>query len=312
MTQQVIVRQGASAVEVKRNTGPIRVVGKTPAGAGSLLAANNLSDLGNTTTAQQNLGVRETLTANRTYYVNASTGSDSNDGLSSGNAFATLQKAADVIWGTLDLYGFDVTVDIANGTYTSNLALSGRLTGKGTVTFSGDTTTPSNVLISTSGHCIDAGEAAEVTVEGVKFTSSANGAIFCESAIVHVREVDFGTVDDRHMDARRGGTIFCDTNYSITGGGKNHFYAVEMGMIVAGGRTVTITGTLNFSNAFTFGQNLSYLRCNAMTFSGDAASTTGTEYLIQKISACNIGGATVSGYFPGDSAGSTSDGGIIG
>ena len=85
---------------------------------GLLAAANNLSDLASTAAARANLGVREQLTANRTYYVRTD-GSDGNNGLanSSGGAFLTIQKAIDTV-AALDLSIYNVTVQVADGTYT--------------------------------------------------------------------------------------------------------------------------------------------------------------------------------------------------
>lgn len=253
---------------------------------------------------------RETLTGNRTYHV-ATTGSDSNDGLSSGAPFATLQKATDTVWDTLDLYGNTVTIDVADGTYTAGVSISGRLTGKGNVIFQGDTSTPGNVVISTSGDCFNVQGRAALTLEGLKLTSSGGDAIHCEGGVVNVREADFGTVGFRHIDCRRFGQVFLDEDYTISGGGRNHFYAVENGMIICPNRTINIVGTLNFSSVFAYATDLSLLRATNLTFTGDAANTTGKEYNILANSLCNIGGASESGYFPGDSAGSTSTGGLI-
>lgn len=61
-------------------------------------------------------GVRASVLKNYTFFVNASTGSDSNNGLSSGSAFATLQHAWDFLSTTLDGNGFTLTIDVAAGT----------------------------------------------------------------------------------------------------------------------------------------------------------------------------------------------------
>ncbi|MEQ8282904.1 MAG: DUF2793 domain-containing protein [Parvibaculum sp.] len=61
---------------------------------------------------------REPLTASRTYCVRTD-GDDANDGLvnDAGGAFLTIQHALDVIYGTLDLAGFNVTIQLAAATY---------------------------------------------------------------------------------------------------------------------------------------------------------------------------------------------------
>jgi len=62
---------------------------------------------------------REILTADRTYYV-ATTGNDGNSGLTVGSPFLTLQKAIDVIAGDLDIRGYNLTIQLADGTYTTD------------------------------------------------------------------------------------------------------------------------------------------------------------------------------------------------
>ena len=72
--------------------------------------------------AAPDYGGRELLIADRTYYVRTD-GNDSNNGLAndSSNAFLTLQKAADVVNNDLDLQGYKVTVQVADGTYAPSI-----------------------------------------------------------------------------------------------------------------------------------------------------------------------------------------------
>jgi hypothetical protein len=102
-----------------------------------------------TVTQLRNAICRELLTANRTYYVRT-TGSDSNDGLTSGAPFLTIGKAITVC-KTIDFGGYTVTIDIGSGTFSeqvvpgvmvgqaeaANLVLSGAGSGSTTVTHNG-------------------------------------------------------------------------------------------------------------------------------------------------------------------------------
>ena len=76
----------------------------------------------------------ETLTANRTYYVNATSGNDQNDGLTAVSPFKTLATAFRVAYG-LDTRAFNVTIDLCSEVYsmTFRLIVSG-LSGSGVLT----------------------------------------------------------------------------------------------------------------------------------------------------------------------------------
>jgi len=84
-------------------------------------------------------GGRETLSADRTYYVRTD-GSDSNDGLtdSAGGAFLTAGKANTVV-ATIDKNGYDITVQFGAGTWNEDIIINtgigdGEVTWKGTLT----------------------------------------------------------------------------------------------------------------------------------------------------------------------------------
>ena len=66
--------------------------------SGALVATSNLSDLASKPLARANLGVRDMLTANRSYYV-STTGSDSNTGLPTTTAAVTFTNgSANITW----------------------------------------------------------------------------------------------------------------------------------------------------------------------------------------------------------------------
>ena len=90
-----------------------------------------------------------------TLYVNAILGNDTNDGLASGsgNAFATVQKAWNTAVADFDLARQSLTIQLADGTYTSGISSNEGLLGAGgytNVVIKGNTASPQNVLFDTS------------------------------------------------------------------------------------------------------------------------------------------------------------------
>ena len=257
----------------------------------------------------------EKLTADRTYYVDGSLGSDSNDGLSSGaGAFATIQKALDVI-SEINPATYQVTIDVADGTYTENVHCAWPQVGSSEkwVKVVGDSVTPSNVVIdgSTTGASIKAGSGCKVEFDGFKVTNNiaTDPTIFTHHAgtLLVLKNMEYGSSASYHMAAGSGSTILIDADYSITGGAVSHLVA-DTGLIHSHpGLTATITGTPNFSGAFAFSTNGGTINFDTpLTFSGAA---TGTRYIVEKLSliTTNNSGAT---YFPGNADGNAKDGGL--
>ena len=159
-------------------------------------------------------GGREVLTANRTYYV-ATTGSDSNDGLTVGNPFLTIQKALDVA-ATIDLAGFAVTVDVADGTYTTSQAITVPFILGGPLVIEGNTGTPANVVIDANGdfQCFFTEQAISVTFKGLSFdhdiggvgSGSRMGVLVVGQSIVFIEDCNF--ITGRYM-IQMGGSATC-------------------------------------------------------------------------------------------------------
>jgi hypothetical protein len=273
---------------------------------GLLAAANNLSDLASTAAARTNLGVREQLTANRTYYVRTD-GSDGNNGLanSSGGAFLTIQKAIDTV-AALDLSIYNVTIQVADGTYGGAVLVSAPWVGSGTVTLQGNTSTPANALLSTgASDAITVVSGGALTVTGFKLTNSGGFLLHASSGLIRFSLLTFGTCGSQQLRVTDGGRISATGNYTIDGGAGNHWSAVGNGIVRVQAKTVTLTGTPAFSAAFANADLGSTVLVNGNAFSGAA---TGVRYSATNNAVISSGGAGAT-YLPGNAAGSTGSGG---
>lgn len=255
-------------------------------------------------------GTRELLTANRTYYVRTD-GSNSNNGLAntSGGAWLTLQKAYDTITSTLDLGGFTVTVQIGDGTYTGGLSCTQPWTGGGAVTFQGNSTTPANVLISTTSACVDVNCSLPGTllIKDMKLTSSASSCIFHRgTGRLQHQNNDYGTAAAYHLrGSSPGASIVSLNSYSVTAGAISHWYAEAGAKVEQGGGTVTFSGTPAFSVATAQALRLGFIFLDTVTMSGSA---TGTRYSAISNSVIDTRGSGAT-HIPGNSSGTTATGG---
>ena len=257
---------------------------------------------------------REPLAANRTYYV-ATTGSDTNNGLSDSTPFLTIQKAVNVIAADLDLNGYTATVQVADGTYTGAVTLKNvaGFSTAGDVIIQGNSSTPTNVVVSiTGGTCFSATDLATAwRLKDMQLTTTGAGTQCIHAIRSHVEfsGLDFGAVGQSHLTSQRQAAIEATGNYTISGGGLGHATATEQGFIILINRTVTISNTPAFSGAFarcpaTGGGSV--IRAGNMTFSGTGA--TGSRYTVALNSVIDTagGGAT---YFPGNAVGTAVTGG---
>ena len=252
---------------------------------------------------------RERLTANRTYYVRTD-GSDSNTGLANtaGGAFLTIQKAIDTIGSKVDLGGFNVTIQLATGTYTGSIVVNAPWVGAGTVTLLGDTITPSNVLLScTNANCLMLANGATLYIGGVKIITSTAGSaiIVAYSAMLYVNgKIEFGACANVHFLVQFGGHVLITTPYTVSGGGYCHYDVEQGATLEIYNVTITVSGTPAFSY-FALANNMGIIQPFGCTYSGSA---TGTRYLTQLNSLIQTGSGGAN-YFPGNSAGSTATGG---
>jgi hypothetical protein len=246
---------------------------------------------------------REKLSANRTYYVRTD-GSDSNTGLvnNAGGAFLTIQKAVDVA-ASIDFAGFTVTIQIGTGTYSEAVNLKTLVGGEGAIV--GDETTPANVVVNATGNCFLADAVGSPwDLRGMKLSATVAGIQPLNGSTIRFQNIDFGACTIAHVfiDNSR---LTATGNYAISAGTPTHLSLAGLAMVRIQNRTVTLSGTPNFSARFLNAQGLSYALVNGNTYSGAA---TGQRYNVTMNSVINTNGAGAT-YLPGNSAGGTASGG---
>jgi len=261
-------------------------------------------------TLRTSIGVREKLTANRTYYVDATDGDDGNDGLSagSGGAFQTVQKAIDVAVA-LDLDIYAVTIQLADDTYTAGGTLKPYV-GTGPITIQGNNSTPDNVLVSvTSGNCFSGIDAGSWVVKDMKLVTTTSGSGLVASGRTRIKSniVNMGAIATYGMLATYTGIIEIIGSYTISGNIWQHYRCENGGVIeCAGAHTITVSGTPAIASVFAYAPQTGLIYfVNGPSFSGSA---TGKTYISELNSVINTSGGGAS-FFPGDVAGTTATGG---
>lgn len=252
---------------------------------------------------------REILIANRTYYV-ATTGLDTNDGLTVGTPFLTIQKAIDVL-ASLDISIYDVTVNVADGTYT-NPIIAKSCIGAGSVSIIGNTTTPANCVLSVTNDHVFYFENVNSTynISGFKLITTTLGSCIRASGAGNkhtIADIEFGATAEYHIYLNNGAELQGAGDLGIVGGAFA-FARVQTGSWFSGGagNTITVTGTPNFTTAFMYATISAMVQMFSVTITGTA---TGKRYLIDILASCNVYGGGAN-YFPGDVAGTVADGGL--
>lgn len=259
--------------------------------------------------------VRTLLSANLTLYVNGTTGSDSNTGLTANTAFATLQAAVNSIYHNYDFNGFGVTISVANGTYTTGVTCVGVPPGMtAAIAFVGNHASPGLVTVSTTNaNCFSVFSGASISVDGFQLTATGSSSPYntvgtCLTAgggSIVFNAIIFGAAGTSHMSTYAGANISSNGNaYTIAGSSPIHMLA-SGGTINTVLSPITLTGTPNFANSFAYANAIGYIQVYSAVYTGAA---TGTRYTatMNGVINTNAGGAT---FLPGSAAGVIAAGG---
>jgi hypothetical protein len=217
----------------------------------------------------------------------STSGSDSAAG-TVGAPWQTLQHAANVILGTVDSAGNNVTIQASNNTFTGGVAFNSPLVGGGTLTLQGDTSTtypsaPLAVISATSQDCISASNGAVVNVSGFTLhtTTQGNGLNALKNGqIIASGNMQYGNMGGQGSDmtANNLGRIEVDANFSTTGTKVSTFDVHATANLTVGSSvSCTLSGTPTYSGAFASAAKLSFMELAGITYSGGGS---GLQYIV--------------------------------
>ena len=258
--------------------------------------------------------IREKLAAARTYYVRTD-GNNNNTGLfnTAGGAFLTMQRAFDVINSSIDLGGQAVTIQVADGTYTTPVSLTGPWTGGGTITLTGNTVTPANVLLNVTNAPAILNTATlpgTLTIQGMELRASGGaGNCLDHSGVgtIKYNALRFGACGNFHVTTSVPGALLNQTGQCwVTGGAVAHWVANVASVIRTTSQNLTFSGTPAFSFTFTYVSRNSVLECPLMTF---GSTFSGSRFNVDNGGVIYSGGGAQATYFPGTSLGTLGAGG---
>lgn len=240
---------------------------------------------------------RERLTAHQTYFVRPD-GDNANDGLAntSAGAFATIQHAVDEMM-RLDCGIYDVTINVAAGTYAETVTISGQAQGSGTYTLRGNTGAPDTVKVNK----IRCRKTALISLEGFEFITP-NGLEIQTRAQVDLRFARFSGAGN--AISIRDGFVGCNnTDLQFASTVTTIASAYNYANLSMFGTNFILDANINWGASGAFFMNsfcLAWLQ--SATFTGATASCTGSRYNIGLNSILNTAGQGAT-FIPGNAVG---------
>jgi hypothetical protein len=241
-----------------------------------------------------------------TYFVNT-TGSNSNNGLSAATPFQTIQFAINtvqVLTGAPSAF----TIQISPGTYAENLIIA-QTYANSTITLVANpaTTNTAVVINSSTGDTITIKDSF-VILQSLRFVPSGSGTravVATNRSQVTVTSCSFASSTDQTIYSLNK-AIVTVTDNTCTGGSQIFYFVDSNANLVLSGKQNFI-GSSSFSNAFIYAWGMSLVSTTA-TWT-NTGSITGRRYVVDENSLVR-GTAAAANYFPGNSAGTTLNGGL--
>lgn len=254
-------------------------------------------------------GGRDLLTGNRTYFVSPS-GSGAQDGSTAGNAFTPTQARTKL--ATVDLNGFNITLQFADGTYNNFNFILVPLVGAGKVFLRGNPTTPASCTLNGAGADVIATDSTFDTVyeiDGFTIGNTTGNCIYIQHpGLIRTRALRFTASSGVHIATESGGKVDVLTAYSIVGNASIHIYAVgtasqiRYSTLVPNPQTIQISAGLSIGT-FAYCTNFGFLGLYGNGYVAfSTTSVTGKQYTVESNGIIQTAGAGGS-YLPGNNPG---------
>lgn len=240
--------------------------------------------------------------ANGAVFNVSPTGSDSNDCLGSGSgACATIQHAADLACFAVDAGNTNTGVLVADGTYTNAATVTTDCLAQNSLTFTGDTSTPGNVIVNittTSGGFIGK-DKGFITINGFTLrptVSSVTVVSLGQHSNVDISNTIFNhtpsgtiiSVGDNATANLLAGNHFTDNNSGST---ASAFLSVSGAGRIQINNPIAVDGTWTVSNTCVADTNGVIINAGSWT----GSTPTGTAALVHR-------GGVLTGTCPGSGA----------
>lgn len=271
------------------------------------------------------LKTKDIVTGNRIYYVNNTTGNDTNDGLSSTTAFATLEKASQVLSNNIENKSGFITIQIANSTTPyagTTIANIDNVTILGNISDPTQVVINANLFNSTEGkHGFLIANCKGIIVKGVKFinTGSTAGLIRATAmelyqSTIFISDIEFNSISGTaaatnsfHLYVNGFSELTITGNYKIVAGASmgSHIGCANNSVVGTDYKAGTITATISGTQAFQSFVNL-YLYSmwrTLKTINWTGGTIVGMRAQLGYYCLSLTGTALADGYFPGNSAG---------
>jgi hypothetical protein len=248
-------------------------------------------------------GSRNVLTATTNFYV-TTTGNDSNP-CTLALPCLTINRALNYVQSNYDLGGQTVNINVADGTYTTPVALAAPFVG-GVPNLIGDIAAPANCIVSTTNaNAMTFSNGVAINIEGFKLQTTTSG-IGLEGTTLSVINVigamNYGATAGIQIAVISGAQLNITTNYTVSGSATAaHLLAGSNGLAFLNGITVTFTGTPALTTYYN-ANNLGNIQASSMTYSGAVGTTTKYSATANGLIDTNGGCSSI----PGTTAGSAS------